>query len=277
MIDIAAIATNLTKDETGIWVGRNQGDVSYPPGGNEACFAVEDTSFWFRHRNDVIAHPVRDLSPKDTLFDIGGGNGCVSNALQCAGVDRVLVEPGPHGARSALQRGVRKIIQSTPEDAGFAPGSLPSVGLFDVLEHIESDGNFLRTMHSYLRPNGRLYITAPAYNILWSADDVHAGHFRRYTTRSLSDRPKDSGFAITYCSYLFSFLVLPILLSRSIPSRIGFCKSVSPMTMKKEHSQRAGLSRMLVRACLGLELNRIKKRKRIPAGSSCMAVATKAA
>lgn len=277
MIDIKAIAANLTKDSTGIWVARDQTEVSYPAEGNENCFAIEDASFWFRHRNNVISHLVRDLSPADTFFDIGGGNGCVSNALQRAGIDVVLVEPGPQGARNAMQRGVSTVIQSTLEDAGFSPGTLPSVGLFDVLEHIESDEDFLRTIHSYLRPNGRLYMTVPAHNFLWSVDDDKAGHFRRYTTRTLTKQLKESGFAITYYNYLFSFLVPPIFLIRSIPSRLGVRKSISAATTKKEHSTGAAATGLLVQTFLDWELNRVKKRKRIPTGSSCIAVATKTA
>jgi len=277
MVDIEAIASNLTKDSTGVWLARNQPEISYPPEGNETCFAVEDTSFWFQHRNDVISHLVGNLSPDATFFDVGGGNGCVSNALQLAGIDVVLVEPGPHGARAAMQRGISTVIQSTLEDAGFASGVLPSVGLFDVLEHIESDANFLRTIHSLLRPNGRVYITVPAYNFLWSVDDVQAGHYRRYTTRTLTERLENSGFEINYCSYLFSFLVPPIFLLRSIPSQIGFRKSVSEETTKKEHCSGGGITAALMQKCLDWELNRVQMRKPIPVGSSCIAVATKKA
>lgn len=275
MIDIATIASNLTKDPTGIWVTHNQAEVSYPSDGNNACFAVEDISFWFRHRNNVITHLVKDLSPKDTFFDIGGGNGCVSNALQLSGIEVILIEPGSQGTHNARQRGVQTVIQSTLEDVGFESGSLPAVGLFDVLEHIESDGNFLRTIYSYLPMNGRFYITVPAYNFLWSADDNHAGHFRRYTIDSLTKRLKDSGFTVTYCSYLFSFLVPSIILCRCLPSRMGLRKSVSATTTKNEHSPRTGISEAIIRSCLDLELNFIKKRKQIPIGSSIIAVATK--
>ncbi|MDA7629059.1 hypothetical protein N8843_10560, partial [Verrucomicrobia bacterium] len=68
----------------------------------------------------------------------------------------VLVEPGPAGAMNANHRGVKTVIQSTLEDAGFAPDSLPSAGLFDVVEHIDNDVDFLRLIHSYLQPQGTL-------------------------------------------------------------------------------------------------------------------------
>jgi hypothetical protein len=38
--------------------------VSYLGEGNEACFEVEDQSFWFRHRNDCIRELVRSFLPR---------------------------------------------------------------------------------------------------------------------------------------------------------------------------------------------------------------------
>ena len=36
-------------------------------------------------------------------------------------------------------KGVSVVINSTLQDAGFAPECVPAIGLFDVLEHIEDD------------------------------------------------------------------------------------------------------------------------------------------
>jgi hypothetical protein len=49
----------------------------YPDEGNEACFQIEDQSFWFRHRNDCIRELAQNLPPKwkGPIFDGGGGNG----------------------------------------------------------------------------------------------------------------------------------------------------------------------------------------------------------
>jgi 2-polyprenyl-3-methyl-5-hydroxy-6-metoxy-1,4-benzoquinol methylase len=170
MDDIEEIATNLTQNEEGLWVSRDRRVVSYPEGGNESYFAVEERSFWFKHRNNVIASLVRTFSPGGTVFDIGGGNGFVSMALQENGIDAVVVEPGLQGARNALKRGLRTVIHSSLEDAGFRNESIAAFGLFDVLEHIESDLEFLRTLHRCLQPDGLLYLTAP-----------HTMHYGRLT------------------------------------------------------------------------------------------------
>ena len=272
--DLAEYFESLVERD-GIWMAPQDREISYPQHGNDACFDVEDSSFWFRHRNQIIEHLVKIWSPERTFFDIGGGNGCVSYYLQQSGIDVVLVEPGASGAMNAVDRGVRTVVQSTLEDASFFQGSIQTAGLFDVLEHIEDDEQFLRSLHDYLAPGGLLYITVPAFQLLWSAEDDHAGHFRRYTLPSLKDRLNRCGFSIEYGSYLFSFLYPAILLARSLPNKIGLRKSVNHDTTIKEHSERGGLAGTLVNECLEYELNRIRNQKYIPIGSSCLAVASK--
>ena len=107
MADIQAISTGLTLSEDGIWYASDTETISYPSDGNEACFSVEENSFWFRHRNNCIVSVVNSYPPanKGTIFDIGGGNGFVSSRLANAGFDVALVEPGPTGAYYAKTRG----------------------------------------------------------------------------------------------------------------------------------------------------------------------------
>lgn len=273
--DPGIIANNLIRDESGIWIAPCHGEISYPPEGNATCYQVEDSSYWFRHRNQVIRHLVLTHSPRDVLFDIGGGNGCVAESLQGAGVNVVLLEPGPSGTRNARRRGIQTVIQSRLEDAGFAPDSIPSVGLFDVLEHIPADTAFLRTLHGCLRYSGHMYITVPAYSTLWSVEDDHVGHYRRYTARALSKQLIDAGFTIVYCGYFFSLLVAPIFVLRSIPSWVGLRQRVTAASTRTDHTLRTGMIGRSVEAWLEFELRWIERGWRIPLGSSCIAVARK--
>jgi SAM-dependent methyltransferase len=134
-------------------------------------------------------------------------------------------------------RGLKNIICSTLEDAGFKTNSLPAAGLFDVVEHISNDLCFLKTINFYMRPGGFLFITVPAYNILWSKEDVDAGHFRRYTLYELKKTLNKAGFKIEYATYIFSFLILPIFLFRTIPDFFKFLnrkKSVFGTILQRE-------------------------------------------
>ena len=67
----------IEAEECGLHFSRDNDVLSYPAYGNEACFEVEDHSFWFRHRNHCIQELVRKFPPngKGPIFDVGAGNG----------------------------------------------------------------------------------------------------------------------------------------------------------------------------------------------------------
>lgn len=270
---LSEFAANLVQTGQGYWTTEAESTVSYPSDGNECYASIEENSFWFNHRNHAITSLVSSYAPCGPIFDVGGGNGFVSLAIEQAGFDAVLVEPGRQGATVAMKRGLQSVVCSTLEDVGFKERSLPAVGLFDVLEHIEDDVSFLRTLHSLLAKKGRLYLTVPAYNFLWSFDDDDAGHYRRYTVRTLRKQLASAGFEIEYASYLFSFLPPAILAVRSVPSIVGLRRSISHDVARQDHSQRKGWTGKLIQRILGHELSRIQRKQKVPFGSSCIVVA----
>ena len=182
----AQLPAQLEQGEDGIWYAPEREPVSYLEGGNEVCFEIEEDSFWFKHRGACLAAVVRRFPPSGAIYDIGGGNGFVARTLLDAGFDTVLVEPGESGARNAARRGIGTVICATLATAKFSPNSMPAAGIFDVLEHVENAGDFLGEIHRCLVPEGRLYITVPAFPWLWSDDDVVAGHYRRYDREDIS-------------------------------------------------------------------------------------------
>ena len=190
------IAHNIKKAENGIYYSKSESSISYPEEGNENCLKIEQDSFWFNHRNNIIANSVQKYSPNEIFFDIGGGNGFVAKRLQDDGIKTILVEPGEMGAISAYKRGIKNVLCSTLEDAEFEHNSIDSVGLFDVVEHIEDDYSFLNNINKYMKDDGYIYITVPAFNVLWSNEDNDAGHFKRYSTTELIELLKKCGFSI---------------------------------------------------------------------------------
>ena len=212
MIDIQDISSDLKCSNDGIWYARSKKEISYPADGSDNCFAIEDNSFWFQHRNKCITTLIANYPPKNNgaIFDIGGGNGFVTLGIEQAGLTSVLVEPSSSGAVNAQKRGVKNIVCSSLEDANFIHNSLPAIGLFDVLEHIEDDSAFLTRINSLLKIDSILYITVPAYSWLWSDEDSSAGHFRRYTIKSLTKKLVSAGFKIEFSSYRASCKTLSI-------------------------------------------------------------------
>lgn len=271
--DSNALAANLVRGANGIWYSKARARVSYPEEGNLNCLQLEENSFWFEHRNACILALVRRFQPQGLLLDVGGGNGYVTLGLQQAGLAAALLEPGEQGASNAARRGVQLVICSTLEDAGFASASFGAVGLFDVLEHIEDETAFLRTVCSVLAPGGRLYITVPAHAFLWSADDDYAGHFRRYTLSGLCRVVQALGLQVDFASYFFFFLPLPIFLLRALPSHLGLRKQNAWASYRQEHNSRSGLVGRLLNRVLAWERVRLERGQPLAVGASCLLAA----
>lgn len=275
MVDIASIAPGLELRDDGIWYSVDARPVSYPTEGHSACFALEDESFWFRHRNACIVAAVKTFPPAEggTIFDIGGGNGFVSRGLLDAGFDAVLIEPGADGACNAQRRGVRQIICATTDTAHLCDDSLAAVGLFDVIEHVEDDAAFLQALRGKLHRGGRLYATVPAFQALWSRNDVRAGHFRRYTRASIARTIADAGFDIDFATYIFRPLPLPIFLFRALPERLGVGVELDRKKDRRAHQVAGGaVSRMLDRV-LAPEARSVRAARPMRFGGSCLVVA----
>ena len=272
VFDPAAPTLGLQLRPPGIWFARTRGAVSYPEDGNAACRQVEDRSFWFRHRNRCISTLVRRFAPDATLLDIGGGNGFVARGLAEAGIDCVLLEPGADGALAAHERGVSSVICARLEDVAFEPGSFASAGMFDVLEHIEDDRAVLRDIHRLLGPGGHLFVTVPAWPVLFSPEDTDAGHFRRYSPTGLRATLEQSGFEPVFSTCLFAPLPLPVLFSRVIPGWFGARRRHDLEQVEAAHVPSFMAARFMD-LMLDAEFRRLRAGRAIPVGTSCCTVA----
>jgi SAM-dependent methyltransferase len=267
------LAPGLRLLEPGIWGTPRAQAVSYPSGGHAVNRDLEDDSFWFRHRNRCIVELARAHPPGGTLFDVGGGTGFVASGLRQAGFDVVLVEPGFEGARFGRERGLEPVVCATLDEAGFAPHSLPAAGAFDVIEHLPDDLGFLAALRQRLVSGGRLYLTVPAHAWLWSAEDRHAGHFRRYSLRGLSGVLAKAGYRVDFASYFFWPLPLPIWCARALADRLGLEGDPARKRYRRQHGAGSAGARLLERA-LRAEFGRLRRGRRVPCGSSLLAAAT---
>ena len=222
---------------------------------------------------------IRNYPPqnKGPIFDIGGGNGFVAKGLLDEGWDVVLLEPGPTGAKHAQKRGIPNVVCATTHTAKFKKETIPAIGVFDVVEHIEDDISFLKHLWDLLVPGGMLYLTVPAYKFLWSHEDDKAGHFHRYSLNQILERVTYVGFNISYSTYIFQWLFFAVGLFRALPYRCGFhpqSKNES-VQFQKDHILKKGFSFNLLSILLKHERSKVVNKLKLPFGGSCMLAARK--
>lgn len=263
----------LQMAEDGIWYSNEHKDLGFLENDNTDWERIQDVSFWYRHRERVFAEVIKRYPPKGSIYEIGAGDGSVAIVLQNNGYDIVAIEPTVRCARTAKRRGVKNVICSSIENTGFNSVQFPNVGLFDVLEHIDNDIEFLSKIRKSMSAGGRLYCAVPAYHILWSKEDDYAGHCRRYTSDNLCRKIKSCGFEVEYKTYYFKPLIAPIFLLRTIPSALHLRGSRTPESSEQDHSLPDGFASRILNKLLCNEVKVISNGGSYLYGASFLMVA----
>ncbi len=241
--------------------------LSYPAEGYDFCFAIEDDSYWFQHRNHIIKNFVGRYKLEGSFADVGGGNGVVTKALE--GQENllpILIEPAKQGCVNATKRNVKHIVKATLTQLIEKQFECKSIGLVDVIEHIENVEDFLQEIRQIIAPSAKIFITVPAYQNLWSEEDREAGHYRRYNLKLAKKQLEDAGFKLIEHSYFFSILPVPIFLKRVLKAKQGTAK-------KEDYILPKTIFGKIVSSIFELEKRIIAKHYRIPFGSSLFLVA----
>ncbi len=148
------------------------------------------------------------------VLEVGAGRGTFTPFLATAG-DVTAIEPSDR-----LAKLLTDVVANLPQvrvvvgDLNDVPAAADhgSAVMFNVLEHIEDDGEALRQIYARLKPGACLAIWVPAFPLLFSSFDRSVGHFRRYRLRALKSLARDAGYTIERAHYAnaigwFSWLV----------------------------------------------------------------------
>ncbi len=266
---------NFYHDENHIWINTsNNKYISYSKNGHDESLKLEDKSYWHLHRNNCIISIIKRFLPDGVIVDVGGGNGFVTKRILDEGLDAILLEPVFSGALNAKRyRNIPEVICSTLEDAGFNENSLAAIGVFDVLEHIEKDSEFINNIHLLLQEEGLIYLTVPAYQKLWSIHDIEAGHYRRYNNQTIK-KILENKFEIVFSSYFFSFLIPAVFIFRALPYYLGY-RQKKILESNAEFGTSKNIFVRLLEYLLVIESKLISKCISIPIGTSYLVVAKK--
>lgn len=149
----------------------------------------DSTHWWYVARRDILADYIARYvqPPKDArILEIGCGTGHNLPMLGAFGtVDAIEID---EAARTVASARLGRQVGSAPlpELTGVAEGQYDLIAVLDVVEHVEDDVAALAGMAKRLKPGGKILITVPAHQWMWSAHDVVNHHKRRYSKASLT-------------------------------------------------------------------------------------------
>jgi len=247
------------------------GDPGFVEESFELLASIEQSSFWFRSRNDLIAWALGKYFPEaESLLEVGCGTGFVLAGLQRHFPEIELV--GAELFASGLAVARRRLPDTTlyQMDARRIPfeQEFDVVCAFDVLEHVHEDEEVLQQLCQAAKQGGGVLITVPQHPRLWSAVDDFSRHRRRYTRRELARKLEDAGLAVTRTTS-FVTLLLPALVASRVLHRGD--DDFDPET---EYRMPARIDATLERV-MTLERRLIERGASFRIGGSLLAVATR--
>lgn len=174
--------------------------------------------WWWRTREQLILSELRRTALSETgksdrqILDVGCGDGLFFERLASFG-NVHGIETDPSLVDSAADHASKIHLGMLDEDYQ-PPCSLDWVLMLDVLEHIEDPLTPLARAHQLIAPGGRLIITVPAYQLLWTRHDDVNQHFRRYRRKDLVQLIQQAGFQVDHTRYFFHWVFAAKLLVR---------------------------------------------------------------
>jgi len=232
--------------------------------GMDAAYArhyreLYERHWWWRAREALVLKTLRRLRAgrgPGRILDVGCGDGLFFGRLaefgEVEGIEpdaSLLSADSPH----------RERITVAPFDGGFRPGHRYALVLMlDVLEHLPDAVGALSHVRSLLEPDGRLVVTVPAFQWLWTHHDELNRHFVRYTRATLRDVAARAGLRMEESRYFFHWTVPGKLAVRAKERLLG--------PGAPERVPAAPVNRALYL------LSRAEQAVRLPLGSSLLAV-----
>lgn len=170
-------------------------------------FETNKGHWWFESRKSIIKSFLKNkLKKKIDILDFGCGVGINLEMLSDFG--NVFYYDDNKEAMY-LNKNNKKFFQMKAI-SNLKKKKFDLIVALDVIEHINDDSKVVNYLSSLLKKNGKILITVPAYQFLFSLKDEILHHKRRYTKISLNKIMKKK-FHIIKSTY-FNFFLSPAII-----------------------------------------------------------------
>lgn len=236
--------------------------------------ALEAGNFWFRARNKLIIWSMQTYRPDcERFLEVGCGTGFVLSGIRTAFPSAEL--SGSEIFSAGLAFAAERVPSATfyQMDARAIPfrDHFDAIGAFDVLEHIDDDTKVIAEVARALRPGGTFLLSVPQHPSLWSAQDDHAFHVRRYTAAGLRRKVEAAGFDVVRMTSFVSLLLPMMFASRMSRRAVSAEAEVDAMGDLRQPPA----VNLALEAVMTMERALIRRGWSFPAGGSLLLVARK--
>lgn len=212
---------------------------------------------WELSRVECVINEVKKYHKGNKILDIGCGDSYLDYKLieEIPEIDKI------YGidiyVQNEINDGKYSVVNSYSK---LKKNKFDTILMFDVLEHVEDDFEFIeKTVYPLLKDDGRIILTVPAYQSLFSKHDMELKHFRRYNVKMMIDRCKKTKLNIINYHYFYATL-LPL---RFITKLLNKDNKVNEWKYDENN-----LVTKIVRFILNIDYNICKKMNKLSCGLS---------
>lgn len=217
---------------------------------------------WELSRTDSLIKEIRKYHNKGLILDIGCGDSYFDLELLKTDINITKL----YGVDIYLKKKIDiNKYYAVNDYSKLMDKKFDTIIMLDVLEHIEDDEDFLNnTVNKLLKNNGRIILTIPAHQFLYSKHDEFLKHYRRYNKKMIRELCKKTNYRIVNYHYFYLSLFLFRLLFRNAGNEVS----------NWQHKENEPITRF-IRSILNIDYKLCKLMKHISNGLSLFVVLEK--
>lgn len=201
-------------------------------------YELEGRHWWFVGMRDIFYRALNNIYKNNAnllILDVGCGTGIIMKDLERFG-KVVGIDIEPVALEFCQKRNIDKLCLGSGVNLPFKDATFDLVTAFSVIEHVQDDVSFIKELSRVCKNGGRVILSAPAFNLLWSEHDIINGHKRRYVKNGLKKMFCGQHLTIekiTYTNFiLFPFILPAIILNNLLKHPRGSMLNVFYSTSK---------------------------------------------